>query len=222
MENTDAVEAAEIVRRTMIELTHTIPEKGRSGSDARRAIGDLRVNALVLLRNDEAGQPMADCFDKARLAGTTLPEFVSVRDFTRTEAPKTLGGTLTRNVLIGLSLATEGRVIADMVFASRQDVEVLRNSINSAFASAEDYVADAMDSLSYRRLIELHASLMFYLTETARPLPRMLRFLFAAPLPTLHAAYKLYDNASRCDELRAENKVVHPAFMRRTGRALSS
>jgi prophage DNA circulation protein len=35
-------------------------------------------------------------------------------------------------------------------------------------------------------------------------------------------AYKLYDDASRCDELRQENKVVHPAFCPPTGRALST
>ena len=50
----------------------------------------------------------------------------------------------------------------------------------------------------------------------------MLNFVFAASLPTLVAAYKLYADASRADELRDQNKVVHPAFMLPTGRALSA
>jgi hypothetical protein len=33
---------------------------------------------------------------------------------------------------------------------------------------------------------------------------------------------RLYYDASRADELRAENKVVHPLFMLPTGQALSS
>jgi len=32
---------------------------------------------------------------------------------------------------------------------------------------------------------------------------------------------RLYSDAGRADELRAENDVVHPAFMRPTGYALS-
>jgi prophage DNA circulation protein len=34
-------------------------------------------------------------------------------------------------------------------------------------------------------------------------------------------AYRLYADASRADEIRAENKVVHPAFCPPTGIALS-
>ena len=49
-----------------------------------------------------------------------------------------------------------------------------------------------------------------------------MRFAFARPLSTLVAAYRLYDDASRCDDLRAENRVVHPAFMRQDGYALSA
>jgi prophage DNA circulation protein len=35
-------------------------------------------------------------------------------------------------------------------------------------------------------------------------------------------AYKLYQDASRADEIRAENKTVHPAFAQATGIALSA
>jgi prophage DNA circulation protein len=62
-----------------------------------------------------------------------------------------------------------------------------------------------------------------HLVETARPLPRMVKFRFyAASIPTLVASYKLYDSAARADELLHENKVVHPLFMKRTGKALSA
>jgi prophage DNA circulation protein len=51
----------------------------------------------------------------------------------------------------------------------------------------------------------------------------MLNFQFWSPsIPTLIAAYRLYSDAGRADEIRMENKVVHPAFMRPIGKALSN
>jgi prophage DNA circulation protein len=50
----------------------------------------------------------------------------------------------------------------------------------------------------------------------------MLNFRFVEAGPTLVFAYRLYDDASRGDELREENGVVHPAFAPSFGRALSA
>jgi prophage DNA circulation protein len=50
----------------------------------------------------------------------------------------------------------------------------------------------------------------------------MVQFAFGGSMPTLVMAQRLYADASRADELRDENKVVHPAFMLPTGMALSS
>jgi prophage DNA circulation protein len=79
-----------------------------------------------------------------------------------------------------------------------------------------------MDQMTYRALVELHAAIIFHMIETARPLPRMLTFKFAEPMPSLQVAHRLYYDAGRADELRTENKVVHPAFMLPTGQALSA
>jgi len=70
-------------------------------------------------------------------------------------------------------------------------------------------------------LIGLHAAIIAHLTATARPLPQLLYFRFGNIIPTLVVAQKLYADAGRADELRRENKVVHPAFTLPTGRALS-
>ena len=80
----------------------------------------------------------------------------------------------------------------------------------------------SMDQMTFQTLVALHGSVTNHLVTTARPLPRMLNFQFFEPLPSLVMAYKLYDDASRCDELREENKVVHPAFCPMTGQALSA
>jgi prophage DNA circulation protein len=76
--------------------------------------------------------------------------------------------------------------------------------------------------MTYRALVELHAAVVFFLTETARPLPRMLQWRFSKIMSTLVLAQRLYYDASRADELREENHIIHPAFGSLSGRALSA
>jgi prophage DNA circulation protein len=97
-----------------------------------------------------------------------------------------------------------------------------KDIINISFADMEEIAADDMDQVTYRALVELHAATVYFLVERARPLPRMLNFRFSDIMPSLVISYKLYDIADRGDELRTENKIVHPAFMQLTGKALSS
>jgi prophage DNA circulation protein len=50
----------------------------------------------------------------------------------------------------------------------------------------------------------------------------MVAYAFPDRRPVLAIAQALYGDAGRADELRAENKVVHPLFMPAAGRALSA
>jgi len=174
------------------------------------------------LHDDAIGEPLAECFDLARKAGMSIRGVISIYDGVATETPTTLGGNLIKNSLISFCCANGARIIADTEFANRDDADAVRVTINNAFIGIEEIAADSMDSTTYMAMIRLHAATTQFIVDTAQPLPRVVLFRFAAPLPTLHAAHRLYDNAGRCDELRAENKVVHPAFMRPTGRALSA
>jgi len=218
----DAEEAKPIVRRAMENLMLTVKHLGRAGSDVRTAVGDLLAHLDELLLNDAIGQPLDNCFDLARKSGATIDGIATTRIAVVAETPRTQGAMLIKNALIVFCLATNSRITVDMTFTSRDDVTRLKERISKAFFDMEEIAADTMDIASYRALVRLHAALSHYLIETARPLPRMLAFRFAAPLATLVAAHRLYDDAGRADELRDENKVVHPAFMRQEGRALSA
>jgi prophage DNA circulation protein len=70
-------------------------------------------------------------------------------------------------------------------------------------------------------VVQLRAAISHHLISAEQPLPRLLNYQFYAVMPTLVQAYKLYSDASRGDELRAENDVIHPAFAPRIGVALS-
>ena len=103
----------------------------------------------------------------------------------------------------------------------RQQVDEMKARLLQPFQDCEEIAADEMDQMTFQSLITLHGAITAHLVATALPLPRMLRYQFFQPLSTLVMAYKLYDDASRADEIRSENRIVHPAFCPQTGEALS-
>jgi len=218
----DAKEAAPIMQRSLKALVAAVPSRGHQGADLRTACGVLRVKAETLIQADAAGPPLAECFDLARKAGITQAQLATVRTETASEKPVTLGAMMIKDSIIGICLATEARVIADMTFTSREDIDALKAQMNAIFAPVEEMLADEMDQMTFQAMVALHAAIIFFLIDTGRPLPRMLKFAFSRSMPTLVTAHRLYADAGRADQLRDENKVVHPAFMRPTGRALSA
>jgi len=195
-------------------------QKGRTGSDLRRACGDMKAHAENYIVENVIAEKLSNCFELARTTGATLSEFDHLRERLVVEATGSLVGMLIKNGSICFSLQQMSMVIVDTNFTSREDVEEVRNEVNVAFDQAEEVAADEMALTSYRALVSLHAAVTFHLYETARPLPQMLRFQFASPRPTLILSHRLYDTAARADQLREENKIVHPAFAPREGRAL--
>lgn len=222
MDKADAKDAAPIVQRTLGHLIKTVVANGRIGSNARAKINDTIVRAYPFLRDDLIADPMVECFDLTLSAGATFEAIEQVRKAASLEVPTTVGGTTMMGVCIGLCFSAQGTIISGMDFVSRQDVERIKNVIQVPFQEAEEAAADAMDQATYMALVQLHAAITNFLVETARPLPRMLNYQFASSYPSLVLAYKLYDDASRADEVRSENKIVHPAFCPRLGLALSA
>lgn len=221
MDKKSAEEAAAIVQRSLDMLVRVVPTTGRTGSDLRLTCGRLSANAQALLQADAAGQPLSDCFELARQNDATQAQLAGVRGETLAETPVTLGAVLVKNAIVRLCLATEARVIADMSFTNRPDVEALQSQTSTVYAGVEETAADDMDQESFQALVALHAALNGFLTDEARPLPIMLQFRFAHVMPSVVMGQRLYADAGRADELRAENKIVHPAFMQLSGRALA-
>jgi hypothetical protein len=222
MKRADANEAAPLLDRMLALLLSFLPVAGASGVDARTAIGDTRANALKLLIDDALGPSLDKCFTQARLAGVTWQQLETVRKQVNAETPVTLGAALVQNAGIRLCLASMAYIIAGITFISRQQVDEIKATLLQPFQDAEEIAADEMDQATFQSLITLHGAITNHLVQTALPLPRMLNYQFFKVLPSLVMAYKLYDDASRADELRDENKVVHPAFCPLVGEALSS
>jgi hypothetical protein len=217
----DAQEASQIVNRLMQNLLQVIPSKGRPGSTARTAIGDVMANSLVWLAADRLGPPLANAFYQVMLAGATLTQMEWIRSELMLEQPRTLGAILVTNCCIDLCLATEGQVIANMTFVSRSDVQAVKQVMNAAFKAPEEVSADDMDSATFQALIALHAAITNHLVATARPLPKLVNYQFYRTYSTLVLSHRLYGDATRADEIREENHIIHPAFCPLEGIALS-
>lgn len=222
MIKTDAIEARVILDTTLLSLLSWADTKGRSGSDLRTAVGDVRAYALPILQNDLLDVPLIQCFNLALISGITLEQIETVRRTAAAQPAVSEGAVLTRDTLIQIALATAGSIIANMTFTSRQDVDRIKLAINRAFEDIEETIANQLDAMTWRAIVKLHAAISFHLYETARPLPRMLNYRFYQSLPSVALAHRLYVDASRADELVAENKIVHPGFCLREGQALSS
>lgn len=217
----DADEAVPIAQRLLNNLSQIIPDKGLAGSAARSAIGAIYADLESLLTSEEIGPDLAAAFELVRKTGCTLAQMETVRVQTSAEAPRTLGATLFCDYAIQMCLAEEALIIGAMDFVSRQDVEALLPAVQLAFDPSVETAADTMDPMVYRGLVALQASVVNYLVQTARPLPNMVSYQFAQVLPSIVISYRLYGDASRYDEIRQENKVVHPAFCPTVGMALS-
>jgi len=215
-------EGAKIARLAVEMLLATSNEQvGRVGSDLRRACGDMQAHADVYIVENIIADKLSNCFEQARLSGATMDEFDRIRARILAEPTTLLIGTLIKNGCICFSLQQISTALMDVEFTSREDVLRVLDRLNPGFCQAEEVAADEMVLKVYRALVSLHAAVTFHLYETARPLPQMLNYRFAIPRPTLILSQRLYYNASRADELRKENKVVHPAFAPREGRALA-
>jgi prophage DNA circulation protein len=218
----DVAEAQPIVVATLNVLLAWAPTSGRPGADLRTAIGDTLANLTSLLQYDAIAGSLIRCFDLAYSNGIQLYQIESVRRTAAAQTATLVGSIMTKNTLIELALATAGYVISDTTFVSRDDVDQLKLTINTAFEDMEEEIADEMDAMTWRAILKLHAAMTMHLVATARPLPRMLEYHFNVVLPSVVLAHRLYADAGRADELRNENKIVHPAFCPTDGRALSA
>jgi hypothetical protein len=218
----DAQQAVPILNTVLTELLAQTPASGLAGANLRFAVNSLRVNAEATLMADAVGPLLQNIFGMVVNNGIALGQMETVRGVAMAQSATLPGAILVRDSLVYYCLFSEGMITAAMDFVSRDDVEAVRQTINDAYSAAEENAADAMDQATYGVLVAGHAAIGYDLTQRAQPLPQMLNFQFAASLPTLTAAYKLYADASRADELRDQNHVVHPAFMLPTGRALSA
>lgn len=224
MNSVDLKEAASVVAVVLDALLLTLQgQTGLIGAQTRFLCGQLSVNGESELSagGSQFWIDLAACFESAQQAGATFETMDIVRSTSEALTPTGLPGIAVRNFSVRMSLVEQARILAATTFVSRQDIDNYFDQINASFDVAELVAADNQDNVAYVLLIAIHAAVSNDLANRSRPLPKMVTYSFPARMPSLALAQRLYSDASRGDQLIAENKPVHPLFMPSSGNALS-
>ncbi|HLH95008.1 MAG TPA: DNA circularization N-terminal domain-containing protein [Xanthobacteraceae bacterium] len=195
---------------------------GIPGSSLFLAIGDLLSNGEADIRAGALGTPLLAVFEQATTAGATLAGMTNVLSAMQAEAPSGALGIAVANAGINMALVEIARILSATTFTSSNDVSAAIATNNANFSSAEETVGDSGDVGTYQALVALHGSVTRDLVQRALQLPSLVTYNFPRSLPSIVMAWKLYADSTRADELAAENKVIHPAFMPASGIALSA
>jgi prophage DNA circulation protein len=215
-------EITRVITSLLDNLEATISSQtGLLGAEMRQQIGKVRADYFFMIENGTFASELLACFTKAREAGVQLPRLAYVRTQLIADSSTFIIAKAIIQNSINFCLATEVRMISVMEFTSRDDVEAMMKRTKTAFDAARDKAADDIDSEIYKQLTFLSGAITNHLANTARPLPRIINFKFNDNFPALMLSNRIYYVATRAEELIAENKIVHPAFMTRELRGLS-
>jgi hypothetical protein len=217
----ERTEALAISGRLMAALVTFPIAAGGAGADLRSAIGSFMGNFSELIIDRTIGTELFACFEAARATGATLVSMNNVRVAMFAEAPAFPLGAAIVNAGIIFSFVEQCQIIAVMSFSSRPQVDVLIDEMTAIIEDIKLNKADSFVASDYQNVVMTAALLIQHLSATERQLPRIVKYQMPINYPALALANRIYGDASRSDELVAENETVHPAFMQRDIIALS-
>ena len=218
---TPADETLAIVKRIgPVILSAAVDAASETAASLRRCVGMMMADPNMI-NIQTFCIAFGYAVDLAKQCGATLVTMDRVRKAALTEMPVNLSAVLTVTAIIRLTLACEARIVSLMQFRSRDEVDAIATALNAAFTQTEEIAADDLDANTYMALITLHGDITKHLVEQGRKLPRVITYAFQMVMPALLMAQRSYADPLRSDELIAENSVVHPAFMPRTGKMLA-
>jgi hypothetical protein len=105
------------------------------------------------------------------------------------------------------------RASATYVPTSYQDAQRVLGIVDGALWTVIEEAGDIFDDISYNALRALRAAVQTDLGARGNNLAQIVTRTFGAQQPALVLAYRLYQDASRADDLIARNDPPHPGFM---------
>jgi hypothetical protein len=224
MKRSERAEAVEISKHIMAQLvTFPVASFSQPAVDMRLAMGKYMANFQSLtLENEFLGTELNDCFEKARLAGATINTMDRARNaMFREPAPQ---HRFSKGVIIAaiiFSFVQQVKILIAMEFKSRGEVVAMIDKMLPIIDTIKVNWGAFFFIEDYQNFVALSALLVQHLSETERQRPRIIQMKFPIHYPALSLANRVYGDASRSDELIAENHTVHPAFMPLDIQALS-
>ena len=218
----DTNEAVGVLQTALGSLQAAVPgQSGRTGAAFRFSCGDLLAVAPTLIPAAAIGAPLRACFDQAVAAGATLNGLVAVRNAILAMSLTGQPAIAVAGACYCLAMGSEGSILATTTFVSSADALTSLVVFQAAVGLAQDWALDNHLSAQYQALLALGAAVARDLQTRAAPLPRLTTYSFPRGTSSLVLAYRLYGDANRANELRAEGQIIHPAFMPASGSALS-
>jgi prophage DNA circulation protein len=217
----EAVSATNTVLGVLLQTLGGVT--GTAGAQLLTAVNTFKGNAgAELIEGAPFWSDFANCFELARLAGSTFAAMDAVRAAAEALTPIGLPAIAVKNFCVRLALAEEGQILAATNFSSRQQIDRFFDQINASFECAIVVAADNQDNVAYEALTALYAAVSNDLANRAQPLPRLVRYAFPVRMSALGLAQRLYQDPTRYGQLIAENQPIHPLFVPQRGFALSS
>jgi prophage DNA circulation protein len=114
------------------------------------------------------------------------------------------------------------RASATYVPTSYQDAQRVLGIVDSALWQVIEEAGDIFDDVSYNALKALRTAVQADFAGRGNNLAQVVTRVFGAQQPALVLAYRLYQDASRADDLIARNDPPHPGFMPASIEALAA
>jgi len=197
---------------------------GTSAPTANFLCSELIVNGAVELHagGNQFWIDFANCFEATQQAGVAFADMQTVLNLANGFAPVGRAAIAVKNFAIRMSIVEQARILAATTFTSRQQIDDLFSQIDASLQAAELTAADNLDNVAYLLLLNIHAAVSNDLSTRSFTLPQMVQVNYSSRMPSLWIAQNVYGDASRNDEIIAENAgVIHPLFMPTTVNCLA-
>lgn len=188
--------------------------QARGAALRTRALADaLLAEAETITEAGEAGDRIVAAARAFAEEAPAMAPAEAVLDELAALAPESEAGIRVLGAAEAAILAASAELLRREPLGAVEDAEALGARLERRFDRAEARLAEVADGAHWRALAGLRGAVARYLAETSTMLPRRRRIATGEPLPALALAWRLYQDADRAEELAAENRAIHPAFM---------
>ncbi|WP_447510497.1 DNA circularization protein [Citrobacter gillenii] len=204
----DQVTAQSVMDRK--NITDTVDELNNSSTadEFVQGISDV-VNSIL----NSAGSVNERISALEKLANSTSTEYQ------QSDSSKAISATI-NTLIIVLCTGAMTSSAADANPTSRDESEQLAQRVSQQLDEALLLVGDRADDELYNALLSIRTAFISTMMNRSSGLSDLMLVTMAQPIPALTLANRLYQDASRADELIQEALVPHPAFMPLTMKVL--
>lgn len=197
----DMVTAQSIMdRKNVTDRSHQL-NNATAPDDFVQGVADV-VNAIL----NSAGSVNDRISALEKLASSISTEYQ------QSDSSKALSATM-NTLIVVLCTGAMASVAADSSPASTDEAEEIIQRVSVQLDAALVLAADRADDDMYNALLSVRSAFLSTMSDRSSGLSELIQVTTAQPLPALTLANRLYQDATRTDELVQEARVPHPAFM---------